>query len=1166
MPPMPSRPPIAVDPRVVDTRGDASLSFAPLDRPIEREQPAANPPDLPTPDRASDARSRRRRPRLVVEGGRPAIVAASLASTGGHLGMSEYPVQVSKVQAPPLREETLARDRLLEWLSVKIHRRAVLLVAEAGYGKTTLLADFSRRTRLRVLWFRLDRGDRDWVGFLAHLVAAVRIHVPEFGSATSALLRETAIAAPPMETVLDTFLRELGGLPNEPWALVFDDFHLVDDSSEIRHVLRELVTRGPERASFVFASRREPPIRLARLRALGEVAELSTHDLRFDVAETEQLFRDTYDMRLEPAVLTELNRRTEGWAASLQLVRAALHDRGPAQVRQFVSSLSGAEGHLYEYLAEEVIGELPDALQQFLMRTAVLDTIDLALGPVAGDIDVPTTRALIEDGERHGLFGKGGPNTRHVVRAHPLVRDFLRDRLSRSIGEVGLRAIHLRVARAAESLDWRVASRHFLAAGRQEDTRRVLTSSIETILATGAYAVADELSSSIDGGVGGVTGLVLASRMAQQRASSVEGLELAEKAWAVDPAATSVLLNLASARTLAGDVEGAIEASRALETAKSAHHAEIGTALRRVLETSVSGNLPTAARSMEDLVVVLRARDEPHYLGVGLLNLAHLMCAMAEPTRAREYADEAISILQSTSAGVELVSAQLARAWALAIGRDVAEARLEMKRVLSTPSAGQNREIVNEIAQIEALVGATDQAWPLLERVGPDAFAATDFGEQIVLARALLRVRDGDLSGAKEDVAQFRFGEYQANVAFEARRHLTVGLVSCLLEEPDSDVPIHAGTALARSQGARLWWTYGELLGALSDRGTNPSSVLLRIASDLPVVITMLAEALLPRMGELVPEVFARVVKEAEATPWRWRAVARGGLRSGSSSIRQACARLLSAIGEREDVRILKDSGRTFPGMESRGLSHALARRLAPRVFVDDLGKIRIHAGDRQIEGSEVRRKSLALLCLLLSKPRFASTREEVVDALWPDHDPASAINSLNQTVYFLRRTFEPDFVDDLSPGYVRQDGETIWLDQELVGCRSRACLEIIRGTRAVPTPEEALSLSTEYRGQFALDFSYEDWAAPYRDALHAGYLRVIELAIRTDLDTGHFERGAFLAERALEVDPEVEQVQAALVKLYRLSGAHAAAAEQYAHYAATMQDLGVDPTPFADL
>src|SRR5690349_6398422 len=229
MPDMPNRQPVAarVDPRGaarVDTPEAPSLSSAPLDRPVERVQPVPPRSDLPAPARAPDARSRRR----------PPIVVASLASVGGQLGMSEYPVQISKVQAPPLREETLARERLLDWLSVRIHRRAVLLTAEAGYGKTTLLADFSRRTRLRVLWFRLDRGDRDWVGFLAYLVAAVRVHVPEFGAATRSLLRETATAAPPLDTVLDTFMRELGSLPNEPMAIVFDDFHLVDDAPDVR--------------------------------------------------------------------------------------------------------------------------------------------------------------------------------------------------------------------------------------------------------------------------------------------------------------------------------------------------------------------------------------------------------------------------------------------------------------------------------------------------------------------------------------------------------------------------------------------------------------------------------------------------------------------------------------------------------------------------------------------------------------------------------------------------------------------------------------------------------------------------------------------------------------------------------------------------------------------
>ena len=94
-----------------------------------------------------------------------------------------------------------------------------------------------------------------------------------------------------------------------------------------------------------------------------------------------------------------------------------------------------------------------------------------------------------------------------------------------------------------------------------------------------------------------------------------------------------------------------------------------------------------------------------------------------------------------------------------------------------------------------------------------------------------------------------------------------------------------------------------------------------------------------------------------------------------------------------------------------------------------------------------------------------------------------------------------------------------------------------------------ALELAHEYRGRFALDFAYEDWASGFRDALHAAYLRVLERAIQIDLDSGHFNRGTFLAERAGEVDPEADEIQAALVRLYRLSGAFAAAAEQYGRY-----------------
>lgn len=1081
--------------------------------------------------------------------------------------MPEYPVQLSKVQAPPLRDETLARDRLLEWLSVKIHRRAVLLIAEAGYGKTTLLADFSRRTRVRVLWFRLDRGDRDWVGFLAYLVAGVRIHVPDFGAATSALLRETATSAPPLDTVLDTFLRELGGLPNDASALVFDDFHLVDDSPDVRHILRELLARGPERMSFVFASRREPPIRLARLRALGEVAELGTDDLRFDPAETERLFRETYEMRLEPAVLAELSRRTEGWAASLQLVRAALHERNPAQVRAFISSLSGAEGHLYEYLAEEVIGDLPEDLQDFLMRTSLLETVDVVLGPVAAGVTEEQTRSFIEEGERHGLFGRGGPHTRHVARAHPLVRDFLLDRLTRSLGESGVRDIHLRVAQAAERVDWRLASRHYLASGNENDAHRVLSDSIEAILAAGAYATAQEIAASLSSGtLAGTAGLVLRSRIALQQASVHEGLRLAEEAFATEPSSTVVLLNLATARTLAGDVQGALDASKLLEETGLTRLAEIGRVYQRTMETSTTGSLPTAALELETLAVSLRQRGDNHYLGVALLNLSIIRTAMAEAPRALASADEAIALLSSTSAGVELVSARLARATALAYMGRMDEARIEMRSTIEADVSGRALELAYEIGQTEALLGEPEWAWPLLDRVASEITGATDEGEQAVLARALLWLRKGDLAKAREDISEFQHGVPRSAMSFEARRILLEGLVLALEGDDNAELVIRSGVQLASEQGANLWARYGSTLLALIDTGRDPSPIVVGTARDHPVVLSMLAEVVMRRLPDVSREARAQIEGEAATRPWRWRDAARRTLLEGTDAHRHAAAGLLQLVGERDDVLRLRAASRS---MRDRGVARLgldLARRLADRVVVEDLGRVRISVGPRVVEGGEVRRKVLALLCLLVTKPRFGSTRDEVIDSLWPDQDPASALNSLNQTVYFLRRVFEPGYRDEESPGYIGQDGETIWLDPELIASTSRRCFDLVRSMPNEPTSEGSVELATLYSGRFALDFAYEDWAGPYRDSLHAAYLRVIEQAIRSDLATGHFDRGTFLAERAAEVDPEAEEIQAALVRLYRLSGAYAAAAERYEHYARMMRDLGVDPAPFSEV
>ena len=195
----------------------------------------------------------------------------------------------------------------------------------------------------------------------------------------------------------------------------------------------------------------------------------------------------------------------------------------------------------------------------------------------------------------------------------------------------------------------------------------------------------------------------------------------------------------------------------------------------------------------------------------------------------------------------------------------------------------------------------------------------------------------------------------------------------------------------------------------------------------------------------------------------------------------------------------------------------------------------------------------------------MAATRDEVLEALWPDLAPDTAGNSLHQTIYFLRRVFEPDYREGLSAGYVTYDGELVALSETLCDSLSRRCW---RAIRRIPTDEASIvELIELYRGRFALDFSYEDWASDYRDNLHAAVLSVAETGIEGRLRLGDFETAIKGAHRILAVDPEADAIELLLLRAYKAGGRQAAAAEQYAHYAAVQRDqLGVNPPPLDEI
>ncbi|MGZ6267902.1 MAG: AfsR/SARP family transcriptional regulator [Candidatus Limnocylindrales bacterium] len=321
-------------------------------------------------------------------------------------------------------------------------------------------------------------------------------------------------------------------------------------------------------------------------------------------------------------------------------------------------------------------------------------------------------------------------------------------------------------------------------------------------------------------------------------------------------------------------------------------------------------------------------------------------------------------------------------------------------------------------------------------------------------------------------------------------------------------------------------------------------------------------------MADLDEDCLEVVRNEVRLRPARWRWALRQMLSSHTSRAAdvKAGAELLDLVGDAGDVVLLRslahrktlrvpDAGRT------------LARRLAPRAYIEDLGRITIRVGHRVVAGTDVRRKVLSLLAFLLTRPQFTASREQVVEALWPEMDPEPGANSLNQTAYFLRRTFEPHGEDDTTAGYLSSRGDLIWLDPALVQSRSAECLRLIASARRDPSPELISELVDSYTSRFAADFMYDDWAAPFRDTLHASFLDRIERAVRADTRSGVFDRALAVAQQALQVDPDAEQIELCLLRLYRLTGAHAAAAEQYVHYATVLREqLGLEPPPLESI
>ena len=346
--------------------------------------------------------------------------------TAGPLGVAATGQDVllaTKLHLPRPRPGHIPRPRLVETVGEGLACALILVCAPAGFGKTALLADWIRREGKPSAWLSLDSGDNDPARFWRHVAAALDRVCPGIGERIGLLLGPPAPRS--FEGLVTALINELADRPGEDEVLlVLDDYHVIE-AEPVHASLGFLLEHRPPGLHLVLATRADPPLPLARLRARGQLTELRAAELRFTTDEAAALLYQATGADLPGASVAALAARTEGWAAGLQL--AALSLRGQPDAAGFIAAFSGSHRYVLDYLAGEVLERQPEHVRTFLLETSVLDRLSGELcDAVTGRTD---SQAMLEAIEGANLFLMPLDEVRGWWRYHHLFADLLRARL-----------------------------------------------------------------------------------------------------------------------------------------------------------------------------------------------------------------------------------------------------------------------------------------------------------------------------------------------------------------------------------------------------------------------------------------------------------------------------------------------------------------------------------------------------------------------------------------------------------------------------------------------------------------------------------------------------------------------------------------------------------------
>jgi LuxR family maltose regulon positive regulatory protein len=347
------------------------------------------------------------------------------------------PLLMTKLSIPPVRAERVARQRLVQQLNNGLGRKLTLISSPAGFGKTTLLSEFVASCERPVAWLSLDEDDNDIIRFLSYLIGALRNVNPRFGESIFPVVQSPK----PERTVpiLTVLVNEIA-TDFEPFVLILDDYHVIR-TEEVHEALGFVIEYQPAQMHIMIATRADPQLPLSRLRAGDQLIEVRENDLRFTGAEAAEFLNQVMGLNLDDNEVQTLERRTEGWAAGLQL--AALSLKEQVDREDFIKSFAGSNRYILDYLGQEVLEQQEENTRSFLLQTSILERLSAPLCEAVSGIS--SSQELLEWLEQEHLFINSMDQERRWYRYHRLFADFLRNLLNQEHPDI-IPTLHLKAS------------------------------------------------------------------------------------------------------------------------------------------------------------------------------------------------------------------------------------------------------------------------------------------------------------------------------------------------------------------------------------------------------------------------------------------------------------------------------------------------------------------------------------------------------------------------------------------------------------------------------------------------------------------------------------------------------------------------------------------------